>query len=149
MLRVVVIAENFLGVEMVIIRVAQGRDIPQIKRIADANRTYLGFINEAFVTISVERQETHVALKGDTIIGFIIWRIRKDGVAVVSVLVVDEGHCGQGIGRKLMEIIGDRPAELKCLSDNPAVYFYYTLGFVVYGVEIIENDKRLVLLTKG
>lgn len=134
---------------MITVRAAHERDIPQIKKIADANKRYLGFTVRAILGSSIAKGELYVALIGNKIIGFIRWHRRKDGWTTVYELAVDEGHRKQGVGKKLMEIVGQGPAKLKCHTTNPAICFYTKLGFGVQSTEITKGGKSLDFLTRG
>lgn len=132
-----------------IIRPANENDIPEVKKIADANKRYLGFTKRVILGASIVKTELHVAVLEKRIMGFIRWHKRRDGWTTVYELCVDETHRNQGVGKKLMmDVIGHGPAKLKCHSDNPAIQFYKRLGFKIVSSEITKGGKKLDFLTR-
>ncbi len=133
---------------MVFLRGAQEKDIPAIKRIADANKRFLGFTKNPALKESAARSELHVALIGREVAGFIRWHKRRDGWITIYEICVSESRRNQGIGKKLMEVVGQGPARVKCHSDNPALLFYDRLGFKKVDFETTRAGRRLDCLEK-
>lgn len=133
---------------MISIRLAEEKDMPEIKKIANTNRRYLGFTKRVALGDSIAKSELSVAVSGKEIVGFISWHKRRDAWTTVYKLCVNELHRRHGIGKKLMEVIGSGPAKLKCHSDNPAIQFYNHLGFKTVGIEITKGGKKLDFLTR-
>ncbi len=133
---------------MIFIRSAREKDILAIKKIADANKRYLGFTKRVILGGSIAKAELHVAVTRRHVVGFIRWHKRRDGWTTVYELCVDELYHSHGAGRKLMGVIGDGPAKLKCHSDNPAIQFYNHLGFKTISTEITKGGKKLDFLTR-
>ncbi|MDP3726178.1 MAG: GNAT family N-acetyltransferase [bacterium] len=133
---------------MFTVRLAYEGDIPQIKKISNQNRRFLGFTVQAIWRSSITRKELYVATSDKNVIGFIRWYLRKDGWTTVYELAVDEGYRRQGIGKKLMEVAGMGPVKLKCHSANPAKSFYRALGFEIQSTEISKTGKPIDFLTR-
>lgn len=131
-----------------IIRLASESDIPEVKKIADANKRYLGFTKRVILGVSILKTELHVAVLEKHIVGFIRWHKRRDDWTTVYELCVGEACRKQGVGKKLMDVIGNGPAKLKCHSNNPAIQFYKRLGFKIVSSEITKGGKKLELLTR-
>lgn len=137
------------GFALITIRPAGESDIPEIKKIADANKRYLGFTKGVILVASIAKTELHVAVLEKRIVGFIRWHKRRDDWITVYELCVDETYRKQGIGRKLMDAIGNGLVKLKCHFDNPAMQFYKRLGFKVVSSEITKGGKKLDFLTRN
>lgn len=130
------------------VRLGQEKDIPQIKKIADANKNYLGFTIRAILGASMKKAELHVAEINGHIVGFIRWHKRKDGWTTVYELAIDEKYRRKGVGRILIAMLGSGPIKLKCHTANPAIQFYNRLNFKTTGTELSKGGKSLDLMIK-
>lgn len=133
---------------MVLLRLGSAEDIPQIKKIADSNKRYLGFTVRAIISDAITKGELHVATLEAVIIGFVRWHKRRDGWVTIYEIVVDDQFRKQGVGRMLMRVIEGSPARLKCHSKNPATDFYHRLGFETISTELSRGGKQLEILTR-
>src|SRR3989344_2310123 len=131
------------------IRKASENDIPAVKRIADLNKRYLGFTKRVILGESIAKAELHVAVLDRQIAGFIRWHRRRDGWTTVYELCVDEPYRGRGLGRMLIAVAGKGPVKLRCHHTNPALQFYYGLGFRFESFEITRGGFRMDLLSLG
>ncbi|MBM7503871.1 GNAT family N-acetyltransferase [Agromyces aurantiacus] len=82
-----------------------------------------------------------VAVDGDRVVGWAVASAGRDADAprdleLEGLYVLDEYH-GAGVGQALLdEVLGDRPAYLWALADNPRAHaFYRRNGFALDGIE--------------
>jgi len=76
--------------------------------------------------------------------GYCLWSQRKkDGVVVISEIIVLPERRGQGIGTRMLDelkkVKGATAIFLKCPSNLPANKWYKSKGFEEVGVEIVGN----------
>ena len=93
------------------IRLARKEDIAGAKRIADQNRSELGFVNIAILRVAQSKGWLLVATewehqrKRDIVIGFVNFRIRQDRNATLYEIAVADTHRRTGVGTRLTERI--------------------------------------------
>lgn len=116
------------------VRPAVEDDYDQIKRIANQHRNFLPFVMRIAIAESIKEGGFFVAHIGDSIIGFINFHRRMDGVTTLHEIGVEKGHRQLGVGKALMSVM-DRPILLKVTQDNPANDFYKRLGFRLVGTQ--------------
>lgn len=129
------------------VRVATQLDASSIKKIADANKTALGFLPKARIDEAIQQDRILMLCADRELTGFVIFRHRKtDTQTTLSDLCIAEAWRGYGGGRALVEALVDNCVELgrsfirlKCPTDLPANHFYDKLGFERVGV---ENGKQ-------
>ena len=134
---------------MVLIRLAEEKDISQIKQITDADKKWLGFVSRAWLGASIAKEKLHVAVFGDEIVGFIRWHKRRDGVITIYDLCVAKRFRRRNIGQQLVSALGDNYLRLKCHQDNPACDFYKRLGFEVTGLHTSKGGRKLNVLERN
>lgn len=123
-------------------------NIDDMKLIADANRTSLGFIPKKKFEEIVEQKRGFVALQDNIVIGFVVYRHRKiDSQTTLSEICVHTDYRNQHIGSELIfALIQDCKQrnrefiQLKCPVDLEANGFYERLGFRLHTIE--EGKKR-------
>lgn len=124
------------------LRPAAVDEIDQIKKLADQNKQYLGFILLPTLIQAQKRDWLIVAVgkKTGKILGFInVWRRRDNWVTVMELCVVD-CYRKYGIGVALMNYF-PRPLKLKCTIENPANKFYARVGCKTAGIETGKKRK--------
>lgn len=125
------------------VRVASLVDVPSIKKIADANKTALGFMPKSKIDEATQQKRILVLLAEEELIGFVIFRHRKtDNQTTLSDICVIEAHRGFDGGRLLIESLikncvelGRSFIRLKCPVNLPSNQFYEKVGFKYIGVE--------------
>ena len=135
------------------IRLARKADIEGAKRIADQNRSELGFVNIAILRIAQSKGWLLVAAKWeeqrkqDMVIGFANFRIRQDRNATLYEIVVADTHRRTGAGTRLLSelirrvhLAGGKYVRLKCPEDLSANQFYQKCGF--QHIETEQGKKR-------
>lgn len=127
-------------------RVAVGKDLKDIKAIADKNTRDIGFLARDAVREAIKKKWVLVATDRGKIVGFVRFRHRKDNVFKIYEICVAATHRSRSIGRGLIMMvkeIGESffPAiELKCPLGGTANGFYKRLGFKKSG--IVPGRKR-------
>ncbi|MBI2674428.1 MAG: GNAT family N-acetyltransferase [Candidatus Yanofskybacteria bacterium] len=134
---------------MALLRLAEEKDIPQIKKIADADKKCLGFISRAWLGASIAKEELHIAVLDGEVVGFIRWHKRRDGMITIYDLCVAERFRRKNIGQQLVSVLGDSYLRLKCHQDNPARDFYKRLGFEVVGLETSKGGRKLNIFERN
>lgn len=133
-----------------LIRKAESRDLSTIKRLADENRTTLGFVLRPALAAGIEQGWVLVAEKEDgELAGFVHYRHRLDEQTTLHEICVAERFRIKGIGRRLVVTVASEAAalgkthiRLKAPVDIPANAFYLTIGFVLEHTE--PGKKRPV-----
>lgn len=121
------------------IRKANIDDYKEIKRISNQHREYLPFVMRVSIEESIKNNGVFVACLEESVVGFIHFHKRKDGITTLHEIGVERGFENKGIGKKLVSIING-PIRLKVTQDNPANEFYRKLGFKF--IETISGKKR-------
>lgn len=130
-------------------RLAEERDIPQIKKIADVDKRWLGFISRAWMGASITQEELRVAVVGTTVAGFVRYHKRRDGVVTVYEICVAQAFRRRGLGKHLICALGDNYLRLKCHQNNPACGFYKSLGFEVAGTFTSKGGKVMNIFERN
>ena len=106
----------------------------------------LAIANDVYpVPDGFHRQAIWVAVVGDEIVGFATTSTGHEPGAPrelqLEAIYVLEGHHGTGVGQALVDAaIGDRPAYLWALDDNPRAHaFYRRNGFELDGAEQFDE----------
>ena len=95
-----------------------------------------------------------LALRDGEVVGFAAAGPDREGVSVIPVLYaiyVRRSEYGTGLAQRLLDqSIGDGPATLWVLADNPrAVAFYTRNGFVPTGETRVELEARVIAMARG
>jgi len=129
------------------VRWAQEKDVEAVKRLADENRSALGFVVRASLEERVHKGGLLVAEQHGALVGFVSFHHRRDGWTTIHELCVGDGNRCRGLGRALVlqveqEALCKRQngVRLKCPLDLPANGFYARLGFTRVGIE--EGKRR-------
>lgn len=129
------------------IRPATPADLDAIKVIADANRAHLGFVLRPALAEGLARGWLYVATRQATLIGFVHFRVRRDGWVTIYEICTAEAFRCQGVGRALLTATyalaqAQRGLRLKCPVGSTANQFYAELGLCRVGE---EQGKRRAL----
>ena len=122
------------------VEVAEEKDLPGVKALADLHRSELGFIPVAVFRESLSRRWLFVARASDQIAGFVRFRHRRDRVTTLYDIAVSPDHRLMGIGTALLMALvedcqrhGQTAIYLKCPVDLPANRFYAKCRFALVG----------------
>lgn len=110
------------------IRKATFEDKDNIAKLWRKESEMLGALYMGALKERIEKYMVNVVYEGDNLLGFVEYRLRRDGVTVVYHIAVDKQHRGRGIGQALMNSLS-LPIRLKVTADNPtAIHFYERYG---------------------
>lgn len=106
------------------IRLATVDDLKDIKRIANQNREFIGFVMNVALKESIEKQSLKVLIKDESIVGFVHYHRRKDGWNTLHELAIEKEYQRHGYGQNLFDDV-PQPIRLKTTADNTnAINFY-------------------------
>lgn len=130
------------------IRLATDEDIPQIGKIAQQNKKFIGFVMNVALAESVKKESLYVYTKDNEVVGFVHYHKRLDGWTTLHEIAVAKSHQGQGIGKELLNVPPE-PIRLKTTFDNlVAIALYEKYGFQFKRTE--QGKKReLLVFEKG
>lgn len=127
------------------IRLASEHDLTDIKRIANQNREFIGFVMKVALMEAIQKKSLLVFETSTGVIGFIHYHPRKDGWHTVHELAVSKSIQGQGVGQQLFDSV-PLPIRLKTTEDNTnALKFYAKNGMKIVGIEKGKKRKLTVL----
>jgi len=122
------------------IRAAHLAEVPVIQKLARYYPTELGFIMKPQLQEAVVRGTLHIATVDNMLVGFVLWRRRKDGWSTIYDIAVHPDYVGQQVGTFLVNT-PPCPIRLKCTIDNErANRFYQQNAFNL--VKIEQGRKR-------
>jgi N-acetylglutamate synthase-like GNAT family acetyltransferase len=119
-------------------------DLNAIKRIADANRSSLGFVLRPALQAGIGRGWMFIAENDQrSVIGFVHYHHRHDLQTTLYELCVENTWREKGVGRMLVNLlilesrnIGKKTVRLKAPIDLPSNQFYQKIGFKLVGKEV-------------
>ncbi len=133
------------------IRPAIPADLDIIKRLADANRADIGFVLRPALAASITRGWLYVAVRSDVLVGFIHFRVRRDGWITIYEICTNATVRRQGVGGTLLRAVYEAGASqeqhgvrLKCPVGSSANLFYSAMGLCQIGEE--AGKKRALIL---
>lgn len=122
------------------LRLATEQDLTAIKKIANQNREFIGFVMNVALRESIQARSLWVWEDQATVVGFVHYHARRDGWHTLHEIGLLKSHQGQGIGQQLLAQV-PLPMRLKTTTDNlGAARFYEREGFTRVRVE--EGRKR-------
>lgn len=122
------------------LRLAAEDDLKAIKKIANQNREFIGFIMAVARRESIQAQSLWVAEDQGEVAGFVHYHARRDGWHTLHEIGVLKDRQGQGLGLQLLAQV-PLLIRLKTTVDNRgAARFYEREGFTRVRVE--EGRKR-------
>lgn len=137
------------------IRLAQRRDVEQIKGIADSQKNELGFVLRSIIEEGVKSHRIYVLSIRNKVAGFIHFNHRKrDKQTTIYQLAVSQRHKGNGIGKALIKHLENEAIEkardfilLKTPVDLSANKFFRRVGYELSGQES-GKSRRLNIWKK-
>jgi len=127
------------------IRLAVEHDLNEIKRIANQNRTFIGFVMKVALMESIQKKSLWVFEKDSLVVGFVHYHPRKDDWQTVHELAVAKNVQHLGIGQQLFDIV-PLPIRLKTTEDNEtALKFYAKNGMHIVGMQNGKKRKLTIL----
>lgn len=118
------------------IRVARIEDKEAIAKLWRKESNFLGALYMGALKERIEKHSVYVAVENGEVVGFVEYRKRKDGMAVIYHIAVSQEYRGKKIGLALMDSLS-LPIHLKVTSDNPkAIRFYES-----YCMTRVAEDK--------
>lgn len=126
------------------IRLANSGDFKEIKRIANQNREFIGFVMNVALEESVKNKSLLVIENYSEVVGFVHYHPRKDGWNTIHEIAIDKNYHGMGFGQQLFDEV-PLPIRLKTTKDNVnAISFYEKNGMKMVRVE--QGKKRELLV---
>lgn len=108
------------------IRLATPADLEHLNWVAKKYTEELNWVPKTHILSAIERGELLIS---EPSFSFVIYHKRQDdGVNAIYSIIVPISHRGKGIGRTLVDKIGD-PLSLKCPDGLPSNAFYLRCGF--------------------
>lgn len=121
------------------IRLASEHDLTDIKRIANQNREFIGFVMKVALMEAIQKKSLLVFEDQSGVVGFVHYHPRKDGWHTIHELAVTKNLHSKGIGQQLFNSV-PLPIRLKTTEDNvKALDFYAKNGMTIVGE---ENGKK-------
>ena len=125
------------------IRRAEIQDLTGIKRLADNNRTTLGFVLRPALMAGIKQGWLLIAEQTNgELLGFIHYRHRRDMQTTLYEICVVQSFRRRGVGRALVEALAREAAQLRktCIQLRAPVgiaanAFYQMTGFVLNRTE--------------
>lgn len=134
-----------------IIRPAVLADLDTIKTLADANRADIGFVLRPALAASIASSCLYVAMRLDLLVGFVHFRMRRDGWTTIYEICTNTTVRRQGVGSALLTTVydvgaaqGQHGVQLKCPAGSSANLFYSALGLCQIG-EAAGRGRQLIL----
>ena len=128
--------------DALIVRKAVADDLAHIKRMCDANKAALGFVNRGALAASIARAELLCATLTGELCGFVEYHHRRAEQTTLYHLVVEGQARSQGVGAALVAALAaeshslvKRHSRRKCPMTLDANGFYARLGFERTGVQ--------------
>lgn len=127
------------------IRLASEHDLTDIKRIANQNREFIGFVMKVALMEAIQKKSLLVFEDQSGVVGFVHYHPRKDGWHTIHELAVTKNLHSKGIGQQLFNSV-PLPIRLKTTEDNvKALDFYAKNGMTIVGEENGKKRKLTVL----
>lgn len=127
------------------IRLATEHDLNDIKRIANQNREFIGFVMKVALMEAIQKKSLLVFENLSGVVGFVHYHPRKDGWHTIHELAVSKQCQSKGIGQQLFDFV-PLPIRLKTTEDNiKALKFYAKNGMDIVRVENGKKRKLTVL----
>lgn len=125
------------------IRKARLEDKEAIAKIWRKDSAMLGGLYMGALKERIEKQMVDVFERDGEILGFVEYRLRRDGVSVVYHIAVEKETRGQKVGLALMNSLS-LPIRLKVTADNSnAIAFYEKYCMTKIAEEIASKGRAL------
>lgn len=127
------------------IRLATEHDLTDIKRIANQNREFIGFVMRIALIDAIQKKSLLVFEDLSGVIGFVHYHPRKDGWHTIHEIAVSKQLQSKGVGQQLFDSV-PLPIRLKTTEDNlKALGFYVKNGMKIVHIENGKKRKLTVL----
>ncbi len=127
------------------IRLASIDDLKVIKKIANQNRNFIGFVMNVSLIESIQKKSLFVFENTHGVVGFVHYHPRKDGWNTLHEIAVMKEFHSNGIGQSLFELV-PLPIRLKTTEDNyVALSFYNKNKMSIIRTELGKKRKLIVL----
>ena len=127
------------------IRLATDHDLTDIKRIANQNREFIGFVMKIALIEAIKKRSLLVFEDLSGVIGFVHYHPRKDGWHTIHEIAVSKQLQSKGVGQQLFDSV-PLPIRLKTTEDNiKALGFYVKNGMKIVSIENGKKRKLTVL----
>ena len=127
------------------IRLATDHDLTDIKRNANQNREFIGFVMKIALIEAIKKRSLLVFEELSGVIGFVHYHPRKDGWHTIHEIAVSKQLQSKGVGQQLFDSV-PLPIRLKTTEDNiKALGFYVKNGMKIVGIENGKKRKLTVL----
>jgi GNAT superfamily N-acetyltransferase len=130
------------------IRLAVVDDLDIIKKIANQNRDFIGFVMKVALIEAISKKSLLVFDSVDGVLGFIHYHPRQDGWHTVHELAVMREHQGKGIGKALFDTV-PLPIRLKTTVDNSKAIEFYTKNDMLHVRNEKGKKRELVVFEKS
>lgn len=129
------------------IRLATFEDLSAIKKIANQNRQFIGFIMKISLIESISNKTLFVFEENKIISGFVNYYSRKDGWNTLHEIAILKEFQNKGIGQKLFNIV-PLPIRLKTTADNVNALSFYSKNHMKIIRTEIGRKRELIVLEK-
>lgn len=127
------------------IRLATDHDLTDIKRIANQNREFIGFVMKIALIEAIKKRSLLVFEDLSGVIGFVHYHPRKDRWHTIHEIAVSKQLQSKGVGQQLFDSV-PLPIRLKTTEDNiKALGFYVKNGMKIVSIENGKKRKLTVL----
>lgn len=127
-----------------VIRLATVDDLKTIKKIANQNREFIGFVMNVALAESIKNKSLNVVEIDNMVIGFVHFHARKDSWHTLHELAIFKEYQHSGLGQLLFDTV-PHPIRLKTTQDNEsAINFYQKNGMAHVRTE--QGKKRELMV---
>jgi ribosomal protein S18 acetylase RimI-like enzyme len=130
------------------IRKARLGDKEAIAKLWRKEGDFLGALYMGALKERIEKRMVNVYEQNGQVLGFVEYRLRRDGMTVIYHIAVDKQHRGKGIGLALMNSLS-LPIRLKVTADNhAAIRFYEQYGMACAEESIASTGRALYVFER-
>jgi len=130
------------------IRLALESDFDSIKKIANQNREFIGFVMKVALKESLLKKSLYVYELDKKIVGFINYHPRKDGWHTIHEIAVLKEYQRMNIGQELFHIV-PTPIRLKTTIDNTIAQKFYIKNNMTISAVVEGKKRKLYIFEKN